>query len=249
MISIICVYNNKEILNKFLLKSLEHQSVEYELILIDNTKKRFKSAAEALNTGGIKACGEYLIFTHQDVDLISNEWLKKTENILNSLEKLGIAGVAGKPKNKKGVMTNIMDGTPPTAAGGIEIQKPEIVETLDECLFIIPNGIFKEHKFDEVVCDDWHLYAVDYSLSLKELGLYAYVLPIKLHHGSKAFSFNENYYITLKKLLNKYKNSETWVCTSMGNWNTKIPIIIQKTRIWRFLSMSILVNLDNIFKI
>lgn len=239
MFSIVCVYNNKEILNKFLLKSLKNQSTEYELILMDNTEKRFKSAAEALNDGGMKACGEYIIFTHQDVDLISNECLRKTETILNSLEKFGIAGVAGKPKNKKGVMTNITDGNPPSAAGGIKIQEPEIVESLDECFFIIPNEIFKEHKFDEVVCDDWHLYAVDYSLSLKELSLYTYVLPIQLHHGSKAFSFNETYYITLKKLLNKYKKSETWICTTMGNWNTKIPIVIQKTRIWRFLTMNI----------
>jgi hypothetical protein len=37
MISVVCVYNDKEILKKYLLKSLKNQSVEYELILIDNT--------------------------------------------------------------------------------------------------------------------------------------------------------------------------------------------------------------------
>ena len=92
MISIICVYNNKEILENYLLKNLSTQSVEYELILIDNTNGKFKSAAEALNYGGKKANGNYLMFVHQDVDLCSNNTLDYIENILESISNLGIAG-------------------------------------------------------------------------------------------------------------------------------------------------------------
>lgn len=80
MISIVCVYNDEKILNDFLLKSLKAQTVEYELIKIDNTQNRFKSAAEALNYGGKKAKGEYIMLVHQDVDLSSDTWLKNEEN-------------------------------------------------------------------------------------------------------------------------------------------------------------------------
>ena len=59
-----------EALNKYLLKSLNSQTALYELILVDNTQKKFKSASEALNYGGEKATGKYIIFTHQDVDLV-----------------------------------------------------------------------------------------------------------------------------------------------------------------------------------
>ena len=52
MLSIICVYNNRDILEKYLLNSLKVQSIEYELILIDNTSGKFNSAAKALNYGG-----------------------------------------------------------------------------------------------------------------------------------------------------------------------------------------------------
>ncbi|MBT9147284.1 MAG: hypothetical protein DDT32_01038 [Syntrophomonadaceae bacterium] len=45
MISVVCVYNNEDILNDWLLKSLKHQTVEFELITIDNTRNTFKSAA------------------------------------------------------------------------------------------------------------------------------------------------------------------------------------------------------------
>ena len=58
MISIVCVYNNERTLKNVLLKSLENQTVEFELITLDNRDNRFKSAAEALNDGGAKAKGD-----------------------------------------------------------------------------------------------------------------------------------------------------------------------------------------------
>ena len=95
MISVVCVYNNPEILNDYLLKSLKDQIAEKELIKIDNTEGKFSSAAEALNYAGKKAKGEYIMFVHQDVDLSSNSWLEDAEEILNTIPDLGIAGVAG----------------------------------------------------------------------------------------------------------------------------------------------------------
>ena len=41
VISVVCVYNNKTILEDCLLKSLRVQTTEYELILVDNTEGRF----------------------------------------------------------------------------------------------------------------------------------------------------------------------------------------------------------------
>ena len=81
MISIVCVYNNQDILNNWLLKSLKHQTVEFELITLDNTRNTFKSAAEALNYGGKKAKGKYIMFVHQDVDLSSDTWLEDVEKM------------------------------------------------------------------------------------------------------------------------------------------------------------------------
>ena len=57
MISIVCVYNDESVIENWLLKSLKDQTVEFELIKIDNTKNKFKSAAKALNYGGKKAKG------------------------------------------------------------------------------------------------------------------------------------------------------------------------------------------------
>ena len=66
MISVICVYNDKAVLEKYLLKGLEHQIENGEVILLDNTYGRFSSASEALNFGGDKGTSDYLMFIHQD---------------------------------------------------------------------------------------------------------------------------------------------------------------------------------------
>ncbi|KKI00364.1 family 2 glycosyl transferase [Methanosarcina sp. 1.H.T.1A.1] len=232
MISIVCVNNNDKILNNYLLKSLENQTLDYELIIVDNTKGTFKSAAEALNYGGRKAKRKYIMFVHNDVSLSSNKWLEETEKMLDSLSNLGIAGVAGK-KNHDGVMTNVTHGDPPKLAGKISIQSPIKVQTLDECLIIIPKCVFEVLQFDEKVCDNWHLYAVDYCLSVKILGFDAYVIPKGIYHRSSGYSMSEIYYVTLKKVSNKHNKSYKNVYTTMGDWNTSNPLILQ--RIWKKL--------------
>jgi len=232
MISIVCVYNNKEILNNYLLKSLKTQTVNFELIALDNTEGKFKSAAEALNYGGRKAKGKYIMFVHQDVDLSLDTWLEKAEKMLDSMQNLGIAGVAGK-KDERGVMTVIKHGNPPEPAGSITIKKPEKVQTLDECLIIVPKSVFDVLQFDEEVCDDWHLYAVDYCLSVKRVGFDAYVIPMFVYHRSPGYSFSEKYYLILEKILKKYKKYYKWIYTTMGDWSTFYPLEMQ--RIFRIL--------------
>ena len=221
------MYNNEEILNNYLLKSLNSQTTNYELILIDNTQKKFKSAAEAFNQEGKKAKGEYIIFTHQDVDLSSNMFLNDLKIILDSLPNLGIAGAAGKSEEKV-IVSNIKEGIPPKLSGKIQINKPIKVQTLDECLFIIPKSIFDVVQFDEKVCSGWHLYAVDYSLSAAEMGLDVYVIPASIYHKSAGESFSKEYYDILKKLLDKHKKNYKLVYTTMGNWNSEYPLSIQK---------------------
>lgn len=230
MISIVCVYNKKDVLNEFLIKSLKNQSAEYELILIDNTNGKFSSAAEALNEGGSKAKGDYIMFVHQDVDLKSDTWLEDAERMVNSLDNMGIAGVAGRSKDVECAATNIHDGIPPGPAG-TEIEKSIEAQTLDECLLLIPMKVFNKFQFDGEVCDNWHLYAVDYSLSIKRSGYNVYVIPMFLYHRSKAYSFSHEYYVTLEKLLRKHSDFKV-ILTTVGDWITFVPVDLQVKFPW-----------------
>jgi hypothetical protein len=214
-------------LNTYLKKNLDNQTTNHELIFIDNTTNKYKSASEALNYGGNKAKGKYLIFVHQDVDLLTKTILDDLELILDNTSNLGVAGVAGKSKNSRYIVSNIKEGIPPKDVSDIHIKKPVKVQTVDECFFVIPKSVFNTVKFDEKVCDGWHLYGVDYCLDVKEMGLDVYVVPIKLYHRSAANSFSIDYYFTVKKLIKKHEKSFNSITTTMGNWNNSKPFHLQ----------------------
>lgn len=95
MFSIICVYNDKSILDNNLIVTLNKQNERFELILIDNRYGQYKTLTKALNIGGIQAKGDYLMFVHQDVMLKNKTWLKRAETFMNNLDNIGAAGVAG----------------------------------------------------------------------------------------------------------------------------------------------------------
>lgn len=231
MISIVCVYNNRSILDSCLLKSLKHQTRKYELITLDNTKGKFKSAAQALNQGAKKAKGKYIMFVHNDVDLSSDAWLEEAEKLLDGLPCFGIAGVAGISEEKKYLVTNIEHGCPPRPAGAKQPTNPVKAQTLDECLILIPRRIFNSLQFDESTCNDWHLYAVDYCLSAKRLGYSAYILPLYAYHASQG-CLSQGFYSSLKRLMEKHKRLG-WIYTCTGTWNTHLPFGLQTIRLFQ----------------
>lgn len=178
MISVIVVYNDWAMLRENLLRSLEKQDTKYELILVDNTKNDFAGYPVAINYGGSQAHGEYLMFVHQDVELIGNNWLRRAEQYLNTLSDVGIAGVAGVDQKANPVGFINDRGR----LWGSPIKSPNSVMTLDEQLVIVPNKIFRKLKFDEGF--KWHSWSADYCMQLQAIGLKVYVLPLFISHNS-----------------------------------------------------------------
>ena len=231
MFSIVCVYNNEKVLNDYLLRGLKEQTSSFELIKVDNTAGTIKSLAEGLNRGGRSAKGDYIIFMHQDVYLMSGEWLEKAEFFLRKIPDLGVAGIAGMRKAKTAGVFKV--GTIPVEnrvcfiyqgpekepkVYGNTFTEPIEVQTLDGQLLIVPGSVFANIQFDEKTCDGWHLYDADYSLSVKKAGLKAYVLPLPVWHLSSGFLDNE-YYMTLNKILKKHRREKV-IYTTCGLWYT-----------------------------
>ncbi len=186
MISIVCVYDNDEVVKNVLLRSLKRQRAEYELILLDNTTNRYLSASQALNCGGAMAKGDYIMVAHQDMWLESDSWLEEAEKAMAAIPDLGIAGVAGQAEHGKTWPDRCRYSI--ECFGEIEergpVDKPEEVQTLDECLLIVPRSVFGELQFDEREFDGWHCYGADYCLSVRQLGLKAYVIPGSCCHST-----------------------------------------------------------------
>jgi GT2 family glycosyltransferase len=222
MISVVVVYNNKDVLENVLLQSIKKQRTKPELILLDNTKGQFRSASHALNYGGSLAKGKYIMFVHQDVELEGDSWLEDAEKVLDSLRDLGIAGVVGMSEKGK---TNRERGRGYINDGGEmwlwsnPVHQPEDVQTLDECLLIVPKSVFEKLQFDERTFDGWHCYGIDYCLCVREIGLKAYVIPFFIYHRTSRSNVKDLLKYQ-KRLYRKHRRFYKRIVTTSGevNW-------------------------------
>ena len=226
--SIICIYNNNEILDQCLLESLKNQTIPYELILLDGSCNQYTSAAEGLNSGGELAIGRYLMFVHQDIKLENSRFLEESLVYLDEHVNLGIAGIAGKVPGSRKIVSNSSNGIPPWKLSKNHSEYPVIVQTLDECVLIIPRVRFETTRFDPVTCNHWHLYGADYCLTMKSKGFDVMVLPTQVYHVSDGTSMNSAYFPSLKRLIAKHRTGTTIIATTVWNWRTSLPVGYQK---------------------
>lgn len=154
------------------------------------------------------------------------------ERFYGETENLGAAGVAGGGEGSE-IISNIKDRWPnPKRVSRCDIEAVTKVQTLDECLIIVPRNVFTRFQFDEDTCDNWHLYAVDLSLTLLENGLGVFVFPLPGYHRSNNQSLKSgNYFVTLKRVLKKHQKSFITVHTTCGTWSIRRPLVIQRIKL------------------
>lgn len=235
MLSIICVYNDYEILNKCLLSSIKIQNnCKYEIITIDSRKYSFSSAAEALNYGAKNASGDYYVFLHQDIKFLTDDTLEKLEQICLKYD-FGIAGVAGikrMPSGELNSISKILHGKKRKAAAKTRNFDSAIeVDSLDECLIIIPKHVFSKRKFYKFY-NTWHLYATEYCIAMKECSKRIITIPLQVVHESEGDSLNNNYFDAVYLLAKKYNKTTKEIITFFGKWPTNLPVLKLKC-IWR----------------
>lgn len=92
---------------------------------------------------GDKAHGEILIFLHQDIIFEKENSLENfVKEILNDRDSiLGLYGASHSKRRK------------------INVDLYE-AETLDECCVAIRKDVWQQLRFNEDVCNGWHLYVV-----------------------------------------------------------------------------------------
>ena len=231
-ISVVCVYNDSRTLEEYLLRSLKNQRSPYEYIGIDNTNEKYRSAASVLNDGAKGGTSDYFMFAHQDVLFSSSDWLEQVEILLRNIPDLGVAGVAG-AIGKRGYsdsISNITNGKPPRRVSEKVITRPTPVQTVDECLFIVPRKVLEKIQFDEINCNGWHLYAADLCLTCGEQGLANYVLPVTMYHRSDGRSMSPDYFDTISKLYRKHRGKYPWIGTTCTTWNVWIDLVYRTYR-------------------
>lgn len=224
-ISLICVYNSREKLDSQLMCSLERQLGDIEIIILDSKKYSFKSAAQALNYGANKANGDILIFSHQDIYIKEKNGIETLALAISHVGDGCIVGTQGVREKSKIYYSNLTAGE--TFNGQIvDDYKDELIEVscVDEGMFGMKKSTWQHHNFDEKLCDNWHLYAVEMCLYARKNGKKVYVCPIQMHHFSYG-TISKAYMDGLKRLCEMYRKDFKYIWTTCYKVRTN-PVYI-----------------------
>lgn len=202
-LAVICVYNDERKLNQYLLRCLNLQNVNCEKVFIDNSNNQFSSAASALNYGAQKANSKNLLFVHQDIVFNDEEQLNTIYRLLKN-NSSSVIGSAGVKIGTQGIFSSMLDGAEKTLAGKYHIDTLTECDVLDECLMACSRNVYGNVKFDEIVCDYWDLYVVDFCLQAKSQNYSVFVAPLNVWHVSPG-NPQKQFYQCMFRLLKKYK--------------------------------------------
>jgi len=213
-ISVICVYNNHELLERQLKQSLDMQDVIFEFVSIDNTLSCFSSASSALNEGARRSTGDILIFSHQDIFLKTGDELRILAEVISDSNIGDIVGTQGVREKSTKYYANMTAGN---SFNNVLLQdyneKKIVVDCVDEGLFGMKRDTWENHHFDEKLCDGWHLYAVESCLWARSQGHNVYVCPIQVHHFSYG-NITKSYMKGLIRMADKYRYKFRYIWTT-----------------------------------
>ena len=169
-VTVVCCWTNEKQYQDFV-NTLKAQTIPYELIGIDNRgNKAFTSCAAAYNSVINQVRTKYVIYSHQDILLLNTECLAKFLSYLKTSGQDDILGSTGVRFDTVGVFTDTKHkiGNELQYAGKNRLSGSIVeVDTLDECFFGGHTKHFRDYTFDEILCDDWHLYAAEACLKTK----------------------------------------------------------------------------------
>ena len=226
MISVITCVNDEKIYNKCFERSkLGEQHGISDIVMLDNTGGRYKSAAEALNIGLQTADQDLVVCCHQDV-FFPEDWAKKLYiNIEKakkvSCGKMGVLGTAGvlNTGEKRGYM---QDGD----YGYWNEDGPRFgpVQTVDESCFIFDKS--SGLKFDERF-DHFHFYGADLCLQALHKGLINFGIdaPVIHYSGGGESSMGTGRAIFEREMM---KLKKKWISRFPVIWTTTVVLSPRK---------------------
>ncbi len=229
-ISIVCCYTSKDKLS-YLARSLDRQDLPVERVFVDNAEGQFSSASCALNYGASRSTGDLILFCHQDIKFKHNDSLRRLVAELSILNSGDVGGVAGAISGK--TFTRITHGNDEEPYP-IEASFPNEsirVETVDECLIILPRTTWENHRFNEDVCDGWHFYGVEQSLFALANNRNVYVFDADVNHLSSRGSIDNSYFRALRRIMKAFKQFD-YISTTVGYWPRRfLELVIVKRKI------------------
>lgn len=179
-----------------------------EFIAIDNRENNVADGYAGARLALTEARGKYLIFCHDDVELLQDshaDLLARLQELEEKDPTWMVAGIAGglyngfKDDGKRRISSRISDRWGP--ARRVLGPFPRRVESLDECFLISPRRRFPQSSID---LGGFHFFGTDLCLQAEIAGGSAYVIDFHMFHYGKAKKGPE--YRTQKKRIEaKYR--------------------------------------------
>ncbi len=218
LVSLITVYNNERLVEEMKASASLQTGVEIDFVMLDNRSRRYKSASEALNDGVSKAKGDVFVFLHQDIEFLSSGTLEYIYDYAVSNKEVifGAAGVKQRTtSNSETLLLSAMYAGPDKHKYDL-ISEPCDAFTLDECLIACHSSCMNKLRFDEKICDGWHLYGADLCLqALAYAGFKVQAVPLDCWHKSNGCA-DKAYFECQSRLAKKYRSYYKIINTTNG---------------------------------
>jgi hypothetical protein len=187
----------------------------YNIILINSFDEGYKSAAEAYNKTIEQReheIGDILIFCHQDIAFDNVTFL---QNIISELTEnpnqiIGFAGI----DTHGSVLSNLQYQENKQFITRNQIKAKEKVVTIDECCFATSKTVYQKLKFDEYVCNHWHLYAVELCCNARRNEISSYVMPDIIYHkkNNNGGMYTDKHFLkSMWRLIKKFKKDFDYI--------------------------------------
>lgn len=201
--------------------------IPIEYILIDNSTNKH-SLCSAYNEGVKKSNGDILLFLHDDVFIVTQNWAEIINTKFNqnhSMGALGVAGTsylfdddpfwckAGRPFIKGKVIHENKNRGELVLTIFSDNNADEEVVALDGLFIAVRKKLFNHISFDSETFNGFHLYDLDISMQIGNTSkLYVTEDLLVKHLSGGAFGKEWKKYAEL--FLNKYRNELPKSCTS-----------------------------------
>ena len=185
---------------------------ELEFLFIDNTKQNHHDAFNGLNRLADRATGTYLIFCHQDIELLKDS----KDSLMQKLTKMNETSPKWAVLSNCGASTLLNYALCVLEGDGKDRNTdnfPMEVYSVDEHFFIVKNGLGL--RFSEEEFNGFHLYGTDICLQSILNGFKNYAIEFKVkHYGSG--NLNTEFYVTKNKLIKSYEGKINlgWIQTT-----------------------------------
>jgi predicted O-linked N-acetylglucosamine transferase (SPINDLY family) len=157
-----------------------------------------RSLAEGYNRAAAHATGDILVFSHDDIELVTPDFAARLAAHLDRFDGVGVAGasqVIGPRFGDAGQRAShghILHAPPPGRSGALLMvsgfQQPvcENIRVLDGVFIAVRRHVWEANRFDGVRYDGFHLYDLDFTWRASNAGArLAVATDLLIHHASQ----------------------------------------------------------------